>query len=164
MAKKSGEERFHQLNDELLQLTKDQLIERELNRQGFSMKMHACVTCEHFKIHGTDYSQYYDCIHDKRDYRSPGPDYIAQNRCMNYQKMKLESCPFCESIEIEKCLVLVQSPYQRDESVPNTGYWCSACKTRFRFDGETPVIVARVEKAKPDITSLKVPLKHILKD
>jgi hypothetical protein len=129
------DESFQKLHAELRKMTKKQIIERELARQGYAMEAHSCVTCEFYKIWGTDYSQYYDCTRDEDNYRQPGPEYIEQNRCLHYKKMEIGSCLVCHAPGIEKCLVLVQSPYQRDEHVPATGYWCGQCKQRYVLDG-----------------------------
>ena len=142
MAKETGEERFQRVYRALRKKTKQQLIESELERQGFSMEIHTCVTCEYFKIWGHDYAQYFDCARDKSNYWSPGPEYIAQNRCLHYQKMEACACPFCSAAGIEKCLTIVDVP-PFNGFRPETGYWCGACKTRFRYDNGNPVVAAR---------------------
>lgn len=131
------EESFRKARAGLRKMTKKQLVERELKRQGHAMESHACVNCEHFKIWGNDYSQYHDCTRDAKNYRQLPPGTIEQNRCLHYKKMAIDACMACGAPGVEKCLVLVQSPCQPDERVPATGYWCGQCKQRYILSNGT---------------------------
>jgi hypothetical protein len=114
----------------LKRMTEEEFVATEMEKAGYSMEPHDCVTCKHFRIWGTDYSQYYDCMHDDTKYRELPPDHIEYNRCQRYVLMKINKCLICGEPGIKKCLVLVQSPSQKEKRVPETGYWCDNCKKR----------------------------------
>lgn len=44
------EESFQKLRRELNNMTKKQLVERELAKHGYAMETHSCMNCEFYKI------------------------------------------------------------------------------------------------------------------